>query len=240
MLAIIGGSGLDQMPGLQNLRQIAVTTPFGVPSAPLSLANWHEKPLVFLPRHGGAHSIPPHKINYRANIWALKEQGATQVIGVAAVGGIAPDMGPGTLIIPDQIIDYSHGREQSFFDGDFQPVDHIDCTEPYCESLRHQLFAAAKRAGVAVQKQACYGVTQGPRLETRAEIRRMQRDGVDIVGMTAMPEAALAREAGLCYANCALVVNWAAGLAHGPISMQDVHRELDEGMSRLLAVLERL
>lgn len=240
MLAILGGSGLDRMPGLKLLETFSVLTPFGEPSAPLALGRLNDRELVFLPRHGERHGIPPHKINYRANIWALKEQGVTEVIGVVTVGGISPEFGPGTLAVPDQLLDYTYGREQTFFDGHFRPVDHIDFTEPYCDSLRQRLFRAAAVANVGLVTQGCYGVTQGPRLETRAEVLRMGRDGADMVGMTAMPEAALAREAGLCYANCALVVNWAAGLASEMISMEVMAQASKENMARLLSIVQHL
>lgn len=240
MLAIIGGSGLDQFPGLKPLQEQSLSTPFGEPSGALLRGALNGQPLIFLPRHGQDHSIPPHKINYRANIWALKELGVTEVIGVASVGGIATDMGPGTIVVPDQLLDYTHGREQTFFDGSFQKVDHIDFTEPYCGPLRQRLLMAATRAQVPVTAQGCYAVTQGPRLETRAEVLRLQRDGADLVGMTALPEAALAREAGLCYATCALVVNWAAGLAAEPISWEEIAAEATKGMTRVLAILGHL
>jgi 5'-deoxy-5'-methylthioadenosine phosphorylase len=240
MLAILGGSGLDRMPGLERLETFRVLTPFGEPSAPLLLGKLGGRTLVFLPRHGDGHSIPPHKINYRANIWALKEQGVTAVVAVASVGGITPEFGPGTIAIPDQLLDYTYDREQTFFDGHFRAVEHIDFTEPYCDSLRQSLCKAAALAKVQLVAHGCYAVTQGPRLETRAEIIRMGRDGADMVGMTAMPEAALAREAGLCYAHCALVVNWAAGLASGPISVEAMAQASKENMARLISIVQHL
>lgn len=241
MLAIIGGSGLDQMKGLRRLEERSLSTPYGEPSAALLLGELEGQPLVFLPRHGQDHQLPPHKINYRANIWALKSLGVRHLVGVASVGGISAHLSPGTIVIPDQLLDYTHGREQTFFDGNGQKVEHIDFTEPYCETLRQQLCKAATRAQVQVVEQSCYGVTQGPRLETRAEIQKLKRDGADMVGMTAMPEAALACEAGLCYANCALVVNWAAGLgAGGPILWEQMADALVTGMDSILAILGKL
>jgi 5'-methylthioinosine phosphorylase len=240
MLGIIGGSGLDHMPGLVLHEQIVCDTPFGETSAPLVRGEGPGGALVFLPRHGVAHNIPPHKINYRANIWALKQQGVDVLVGVAAVGGISATMRPGTLVIPSQILDYTHGREHSFHDGEFLPVEHMEFAEPYCASLRQQLLKAAACAGAVVLDGGCYGVTQGPRLETSAEIGRMARDGADMVGMTAMPEAALAREAGLCYANCAIVTNWAAGVGDIPVSMTEINQQLEECMGSVLDILTNL
>lgn len=240
MLAIIGGSGLDQLPGLKLLEERPLSTPYGEPSGALLLGEISGRTLIFLPRHGSKHQIPPHKINYRANIWALKSLGVREVVGVASVGGISPQLGPGSIVIPDQLLDYSYGREQTFFDGSGQKVEHIDFTEPYCEGLRQRLLKAATRAQVRAAGQGCYAVTQGPRLETRAEIQRFKRDGADMVGMTALPEAALAREAGLCYANCVLVANWAAGLGTGPILWEGLSQELVKGMEGILGILARL
>lgn len=240
MLAFIGGSGLDRMPGLVVRERVQCTTPFGEPSAPITRGELAGRMRLFLPRHGERHGIPPHQINYRANIWALREQGVSRAVGVAAVGGISAGMAPGTVVIPDQIIDYTHGREHTLFDGRFRPVEHIEFTEPYCADLRQALLDAARMAGVAVVAGGCYGAVQGPRLETRAEIARLARDGVDIVGMTGMPEAALAREADMCYACCALVANWAAGVCDEPVSMSEIERQLRLGMGRVMDLLARL
>ncbi len=240
MLGVIGGTGLDRIPGLSIQRQEHIATPFGAPSAPLAFGERGGELFVFLPRHGGDHRIPPHRINFRANIWALKESGVKRVIGVAAVGGISHNMQPGSIVIPDQIIDYTYGREHSFFDGDFRPVDHIEFGTPYCEQLRGELIDAATLAGVEVVTEGCYGATQGPRLETIAEIRKMQRDGADLVGMTGMPEAALAKEAGICYACCAVVANWAAGMDAEPISLEAIGQQLDISMESVCQILMRM
>jgi 5'-methylthioinosine phosphorylase len=199
-----------------------------------------DRNLVFLPRHGSGHTIPPHKINYRANIWALHHIGVQKVVGVAAVGGIHRDMGPLTLVIPDQIIDYTHGRPHTFFEQDLTHVTHIDFTFPYCEGLRQGLLAAARDLGEPVWAGGTYGATQGPRLETAREVERLERDGCDIVGMTGMPEAALARELDICYACCALVVNWAAGKGEGIISLQEIEDNLRLGMEKVRRLLGRL
>lgn len=226
-LAIIGGTGLYQFPGLENIERTAVETPFGPTSAPVVSGTFAGRRIAFLARHGEGHSVPPHRVNYRANVWALHHVGARRVIGVNAVGGIRDDMGPRVVAVPDQIIDYTHGRYTSFCDVDGAEVKHIDFSEPYTASLRTDIVAAAARAGVPVVDGGCYGATQGPRLETRAEIARMRRDGCDLVGMTGMPEAALARELELDYACIALIANWAAGCGdEAEISLPEIFENL--------------
>ena len=238
--AIIGGTGLEAMQGLVIKKREAITTPFGAPSAPLAFAELDGAEVIFLPRHGDHHELAPHQINYRANLWALKEAGAKQVIAVAAVGGITAAMAPEMLIIPDQIIDYSWGRESTFFDGDHAPVDHIDFTYPYDESLRQQLISTAEQQRISCVTSGVYGTTQGPRLETAAEIVRMERDGCDIVGMTGMPETVLAKELQLSYACCALVVNWAAGKTDALITMEQIQQHVDNAQDQVKRLLETL
>jgi 5'-methylthioadenosine phosphorylase len=211
MLAIIGGSGLGRLSVLQSTRQVSISTPYGEPSAPLVVGQFGKRQVVFLARHGENHRLPPHAINYRANVWALRAQGVRNIVAVATVGGINAGFEAGTLAIPDQIIDYTWGRDATYFDGEKGEVKHIDFTQPYCESLRVALIRAAQRVGEPVQNGGTYAATQGPRLESAAEIARLARDGADMVGMTGMPEAALARELNLCYATVAVVVNAAAG-----------------------------
>jgi 5'-methylthioinosine phosphorylase len=226
-LAIIGGTGLYQFPGLDNIERTTVETPFGPTSAPIVAGTFAGRRIAFLARHGEGHSVPPHRVNYRANVWALHHAGARRVIGVNAVGGIRDDMGPRVVAVPDQIIDYTHGRYTSFCDVDGAEVKHVDFSEPYTASLRKDILAASQRAGVAVVDGGCYGATQGPRLETRAEITRMRRDGCDLVGMTGMPEAALARELELDYACIALIANWAAGCGdEEEISLPEIFENL--------------
>ncbi len=239
-LAIIGGTGLASPERLQVHAQENIRTPYGEPSGPITRGTLFGQEVLFLPRHGYGHHLPPHRVNYRANIWALHELGAREVIAVAAVGGITAAMGPGVLAVPDQIIDYTWGRTSTFFVDDLDHVTHIDFTEPYCETLRQRLLQAAARAGVEMVDGGTYGATQGPRLESRAEIQRMQRDGCDLVGMTGMPEAALAREQSLCYASCAVVANWAAGKAEGEITMTEIETHLKAGMADLGRVLVAL
>jgi 5'-deoxy-5'-methylthioadenosine phosphorylase len=239
-LAIIGGTGLDQIPDLEITHREVSHTPFGEPSAALTHGSICGHEVVFLPRHGASHMIPPHLVNYRANLWALRHVGIQTVLGVAAVGGIGLEMEPGCIVIPDQIIDYTFGREHTIFDNDLSHVSHIDFTTPYCEELRQDLIEAGRLSGVNPVVRGTYGATQGPRLETAAEIRRMERDGCDLVGMTGMPEAALAREFNLCYASCAVVSNWAAGKSADSISMRDIEKNLIHGMELVKSLLVEL
>ena len=242
MLAILGGSGLAKLAGLEGVRRETVRTPYGEPSGPLLRGKIAGREIVFLARHGEGHTLPPHQVNYRANIQALKDAGASRIASVATVGGIRREFGPGSLVVPDQIIDYTWGRASTFFEAPGAKVTHVDFTEPYSAALRKSILAAAKACGEAIADGGCYGATQGPRLETAAEIARMERDGADLVGMTAMPEAALAREAGLEYAAIAVVANHAAGKgdsAHA-ISLTAIEAVVHEAMRRVRRILEQL
>jgi len=239
-LAVIGGSGLSELDGLSQCEEISLETPYGRPSAPVVRGRYAGREVLFLARHGRPHRIPPHQINYRANLWALQQAGAQAVIAVNAVGGIHAAMGTGHFCVPDQLVDYSWGRVQTFFEGDLEQVTHIDFTEPYAADLRAPLIRALQAEGCSFSASGVYACTQGPRLETAAEILRLQRDGCDIVGMTGMPEAALARELGLSYACLALVVNPAAGKAAGPISMAEMEIAMHAGMRQARMVLARL
>ena len=239
-IAIIGGTGLTSIDSLEITRREMVRTPYGEPSGPLTHGMLCGHSVVFLARHGHGHTIPPHDINYRANIWALKSIGVEKVLAIAAVGGIREDLVPGKLVIPDQIIDYTWSRGNTFFDRGEGPVKHIDFTWPYCESMRQLVIAAAKIAGLDVSDTGTYAATQGPRLETAAEVTRLEKDGADIVGMTGMPEAALARELELCYASCSVVANRAAGRGDGEITIAEIEENLAVGMlqvEKLLGVL---
>ncbi len=236
-LAIIGGTGLTNLDDLSVIENKAVETPYGAPSSALQIGGLAGSEVVFLARHGEEHSIPPHKINYRANIWALKSIGVTDIIAIAAVGGIHPEMSPQKVIIPDQIIDYTYGRKHTYFEDELTEVTHIDFTQPYTESLRQELLQAAKESKVDVYDGGVYGATQGPRLETAAEIKRLQNDGCDLVGMTGMPEAALAKELGLNYACCALCVNWAAGITDAEITMDEIRLAIENGMQAVKLIL---
>ena len=242
MLAIIGGSGLTQLAALAESRREAVETPYGQPSADLMCGKLAGREVIFLARHGERHTIPPHRVNYRANVWALHACNVRDVISVATVGGIREDFAPGTLVVPSQIIDYTHGRESSFHEGGDEGVRHVDFTHPYCEALRQRLLAVASELGERVVNGATYAATQGPRLETAAEIDRLERDGAHIVGMTAMPEAALAREKDLRYAALALVVNHAAGRGESAagIRLTELETTLRKGMERVVRIIDRL
>ena len=242
MLAIIGGSGLTQLANLNVIRREVVRTPYGEPSGALTFGQLCEHPVVFLARHGYGHTIPPHRVNYQANLWALKEAGVEVIISVASVGGIRADMCPGTLVVPDQIIDYTWGRKNTFHEGTDEPVVHIDFTEPYDAAVRRRILAAAAAAGEKVFDGAVYAATQGPRLETAAEINRLERDGADVVGMTGMPEAALARELGIPYAAINVVANYAAGRADSSerICFDSIETVLHEAMGRARKVLDHL
>lgn len=211
-VGVIGGSALDSIANLEVSHREMVNTPYGATSSPLLFGNMNGGEIIFIHRHGFGHTIAPHEINYRANIWALKELEVTHIIATAAVGGITEQMSPITLVIPDQIIDYTHTRSQTFYENNQEPVVHVDFTRPYDEPLRTVLNRSAVKLNMPVVSRGTYGAVQGPRLETAAEIRRLEGDGCDIVGMTAMPEAVLARELGMKYACCAVVVNWAAGI----------------------------
>lgn len=239
MYAIIGGSGLAKLSDLVLDRREVVRTPFGDPSCALSFGTIQGVDVVFLARHGYGHTIAPHQINYRANIWALHHVGATALIAVATVGGIHESCGPGALVVPDQLIDYTNGRKNTFFEGPDSPVTHVDFTRPYSDALRARLLRAAASIGEPLADGGCYGVVQGPRLETAAEIRRMERDGCDLVGMTGMPEAVLARELELPYVSLAVVANHAAGLGDSrqAISMEAMGAVMDAAMIRVRRIL---
>jgi 5'-methylthioinosine phosphorylase len=239
MYAIIGGSGLAKLAGLDEVRREVVRTPYGDPSSPVVFGKLDGTPIVFLARHGHGHTLAPHVINYRANLWALQQVGASEVLAVATVGGILAELGPGTLAVPDQLVDYTYGRRHTFFDGPDEPVTHVDFTHPYHEPLRQRLLSKARLLQLPVVEGGTYGCSQGPRLESAGEIRRMTRDGCTLVGMTGMPEAALARELGLPYATLAVVANHAAGVGSSSlsISMLDVGKVLDATMARVRVLL---
>lgn len=236
-IAIIGGTGLDQMAGLEAVSHERVDTPWGAPSAALMRGRLGTVEVLFLPRHGGDHGIAPHRINYRANLWALHQGGAQAVVAIAAVGGISAPMTPGRIAIPAQIIDYTWGRAHTFCDGEAGPLRHVDFTDPYSPAVRAALIDGARAAAVEVVDHGVYGATQGPRLESAAEIERLARDGCDLVGMTAMPEAALARELDLPYGACAVIANRAAGRGVATITMEAILRTLEQGMADVRRVL---
>lgn len=242
MLGIIGGSGLTQLANLDVSHREVVRTPYGEPSGPLTFGRIGCQDVVFVARHGYGHTIPPHLVNYRANIHALEISGVTQIVSVASVGGIRSDLGPGSLVVPHQIIDYTWGREMTFQSGGDGPVVHVDFTDPYDAGVRKLLLDVSRRIGESVTDGAAYAVMQGPRLETTAEINRLESDGADLVGMTGMPEAGLARELELPYAALCVVSNWAAGRAdseHG-IKFENLEAVLQSAMTRVRRIIEGL
>ena len=242
MLAIIGGSGLSKLGNMEVTRRKVVRTPYGEPSGALTFGRIGARDVMFLARHGYGHTIAPHQVNYRANLWALKESGALEVVSVASVGSIRKDLWPGVLVLPHQVIDYTWGRPSTYFEGAGVAVNHIDFTEPYSSSVRAKLLSAAASCGERITEQGVYAATQGPRLETAAEITRLERDGADVVGMTGMPEAALAREISLEYAAIAVVANFAAGRGESEhaIPLDRISAVLEESMGRVRRIIEAL
>jgi 5'-methylthioinosine phosphorylase len=240
-LALIGGTGLYRLAALEDVRTFEGGTVFGEPSGPVRIGTMAGRTVAFLARHGEGHALPPHQVNYRANLRRLKDLGATRVLAQNTVGGIVDHYGPRVLGCPDQLIDYTWGRVSTVCEEPGSEVLHVDFGEPYTPALRAAVLAAAADAGVAVVDGGCYGATQGPRLETRAEIARMRRDGCDLVGMTGMPEAALAREMGLDYACLAVVANWAAGCGDGgEITFAEVLANVEAASAALPALLAAL
>jgi len=237
--AIVGGSGLAKLTVLQNPRRQVMRTPYGEPSGALTFGELAGAEVVFLARHGYGHTLAPHEINYRANIWALKELKVEGVIAVATVGGIGAHFAPGSLVLPHQIIDYTHSRKSTFFEGSEMPVIHVDFTQPYSQTLRSRLITAAAACQEPVLDGAVYACTQGPRLETAAEIERIAREGGEIVGMTGMPEAVLARECELQYAALAVVVNDAAGRGNSvqAIKLEELGVVMQAAIMRAVRIL---
>jgi 5'-methylthioadenosine phosphorylase len=242
MLAIIGGTGLTELENLRVNKRVIVRTPYGEPSQPLIFGEICGGEVIFLARHGMGHTIPPHEVNYRANIYALHLQGVTEIAAVATVGGIHPDLSSGVIVLPHQIIDYTHGRQNTYHDGINNPVKHIDFTEPYCSKLRAKIEQAALSIGENLVNTGVYATTQGPRLETAAEINRLERDGATMVGMTGMPEAALARELGISYAAICPVANYAAGRGDSlhAIDYEEVVANVNQTMVRVRKIIAQL
>ncbi|MGB7651229.1 MAG: S-methyl-5'-thioinosine phosphorylase [Gallionella sp.] len=242
MLAIIGGRGLSQLANLKITHRQVMRTPYGEPSGAFLFGTIDHREVIFLARHGYGHTIPPHLVNYRANLWALKEQGVSEVISVATVGGIRADLQPGVIVVPDQIIDYTHGRDATFFEVRDKIYSNADFTLPYSSSLRQRILASAKLAEQTCLDGGVYAATQGPRLDSIAEINRYERDGADMVGMTGMPETALAKELELEYATIAVVANYAAGRGDSRvgINMESVNATADAAMARVRSLIEHI
>lgn len=239
-LAVIGGSGLYALPKFQLIETRDVETPYGATSGPVRIGTLHGKIVAFLARHGEGHSLPPHRVNYRANLFALNTLKPASVLAINTTGGITPACPPRALVLPDQVIDYTHGRESTFWDGAGKML-HAEFGDPYSARLRNALLEAGRKASVDLVDGGTYGATQGPRFESRAEIARMRRDGCDLVGMTGMPEATLARELGMDYACLSPVANWAAGAGDDmPISLEEVFANLAEANAKLPPLLQAL
>ncbi len=237
-LALVGGTGLTELDEM--VQTISVDTPYGAPSASIREVQSGPVRLLFLPRHGSPHRFPPHCVNYRANMWALREVGADHVLAVSAVGGVCEPYSPATLAVPDQLIDYTWGRNHTFSDSGQVELAHVDFTWPYEGPLRRALLQAARDASIEVVDGGCIGVFQGPRLESSAEVEKARRDGCHMVGMTALPEASLARELSLDYAGLAVVSNWGAGVTAEPLSEDDIAVTLKEPMMRVRALVSAL
>jgi 5'-methylthioinosine phosphorylase len=237
-LALVGGTGLTELD--ENVKSISVDTPYGAPSAPIREVHSGPVRLLFLPRHGNPHRFPPHCVNYQANIWALREVGADHVLAVSAVGGVCEPYGPATIAVPDQLIDYTWGRNHTFCDSEHVELEHVDFTRPYEGPLRRTLLKAARDASIDVVDGGCIGVFQGPRLESSAEVEKARRDGCHMAGMTSLPEAGLAREIGLDYAGLAVVSNWGAGVTGEPLSEDDIAETLKEPMMSVRALVRSL
>jgi 5'-methylthioadenosine phosphorylase len=236
-IGVVGGSGLYQIPGLMITEYRQLTTPFGSPSDTYMIGELSGREIAFLPRHGLKHHIPPHRVNYRANIWGFKELGVERIISLGAVGGIGFDIIPGMIVVPDQIIDMTNGRDSTFYEED--EVVHIDFTEPYCPELRDSLLRGGENSGIEMRSSGAYVCMNGPRLETRAEIKMFLSMGLDIVGMTAMPEAALAREAEICLCGLVVVTNYAAGIAKKRLTTTEVIETMKEAKTRVGDLLQR-
>ncbi|MCX2976335.1 S-methyl-5'-thioinosine phosphorylase [Candidatus Marimicrobium litorale] len=235
-IAIIGGTGVAELDGFERIAEHPVNTPYGAPSRPIQEGLLDGTKIYFLQRHGSPAAIPPHSINYRANLWALQSFDIDAIVAINAVGGISASMKTGRLLLPDQVIDYTWGREHTFDEGQDGHLLHIDFTEPYDSALRDDLLGAAAAAGIGLEPRGVHGVTQGPRLESAAEVQRMARDGCDVVGMTGMPEAALARELNIPYAAVCMVVNAAAGLGDMPLTLTSM-REILQREAQVVASL---
>lgn len=239
LTAVIGGSGCYELPFMDAPESLAISTPFGEASG-IVKGQFAGGELVFIPRHGASHHIPPHKINYRANIWALRELNVSAILALNAVGGIAAECAPASIVVPDQIIDYTYGREHTFADVLNDDINHVDFSYPFDEALRGRILSCLAKTDIRWVGEGVYACMQGPRLETAAEVKKLARDGCTIVGMTAMPEAALARELGIVYASLCTVVNWAAGVQSEPISMTEIQAVLTHSNNQLLMLLQAL
>jgi 5'-methylthioadenosine phosphorylase len=238
-IGLIGGSGLYEIEGLEITKEVSISTPYGEPSSVYKIGTIGAKEIVFLPRHGIPHSIPPHKINYRANIWGFKSLGVERIISVSAAGGIKKDLSPGDIILLDQIIDMTYGaRESTFYDKD--RVVHIDFTNPYCPEMRDFIVKSSKNIGLPIKTAGTYICVNGPRLETAKEIQFFSMIGADVVGMTAMPEASLARELEMCITGISVVTNYAAGISEKKLTTTEVVETMKNSLDRIKSLVKEV
>ena len=236
-IAVIGGTGVYDPGMLAEVSTDTVETPYGSVTYQIGIRS--ERPVVFIPRHGRQHSIPPHLINYRANIWALKKLGVRQILATTAVGSMNPGMKPGHFVLPDQFIDFTKLRVSTFYEGGGRGVVHVDMTSPYCDNLRHKVSLLAKELDLPVHDGGCYICTEGPRFETAAEIRAYAKMGGDVVGMTGVPEAVLAREAEMCYVTVSMVTNFAAGITTEPLTHKEVLDTMRQNAANIQTLLNQ-
>jgi 5'-methylthioadenosine phosphorylase len=237
-IGIFGGSGFYSF--LSDVEEVHVHTPYGPPSDKIALATLEGKRVAFLPRHGRDHSVPAHVVNYRANIWALKELGVREILAPCSCGSLQEHIKPGDFVILDQFVDRTRGRRDTFFDG--PETHHIGAAEPYCMRLRELAVRTSQEQGITVHPQGTMVVIQGPRFSTRAESSWFTREGFDVVGMTQYPEAILARELGICYTGIALVTDYDTGIAHGRhvVTLEEVFRVFKENVGKVQSLIHAL
>ncbi len=236
-IGVIGGSGLYDVEMLENVKEIKIYTPYGQPSDNVVVGEFKGRTVAFLPRHGRGHKIPPHKINYRANIWALKSIGVDKIVAISAVGSLREDYRPGDFVVPDQFIDFTKKRDYTFFEGGV--VGHFSMADPFCEPLRKLIVAVGRELGLRIHDKGTYICIEGPRFSTRAESKLFKSWGADIIGMTLVPEVTLAREVGICYATIAMVTDYDVW-AEKPVTAAEVAKVMAENVEKAKKLLYEL
>ncbi len=231
-IAIIGGSGLYSLNSIKKTEKKRIETPYGT-SPGIVVGEFEGKKLAFLPRHGEGHTTPPHKINFRANLWSLKELGIERILATTAVGSLRKEFEPGKLIILDQFLDFTKNREKTFYEGNGEKVVHVDMTNPYCPELRKILIEIGKKRGIPIEEKGTYACTEGPRFETAAEIKMLKKMEADVVGMTNVPESVLARELEMCYSTISVVTNYAAGISADKLTHKEVAEIMDKNIKKV-------
>ncbi|KXB05469.1 5'-methylthioadenosine phosphorylase [candidate division MSBL1 archaeon SCGC-AAA382A03] len=232
VIGIIGGSGVYSVDFIKNTEKRIVETSYGK-SPEIVTGEVEGRKIAFMPRHGEGHSTPPHKINFRANLWALKELGVDRILATTAVGSLNPSVGPGEFVLLDQFIDFTKNRDYTFYEGDERGVVHIDVTNPYCCELRDVLYRKARELEFPVHFSGTYACTEGPRFETAAEIQMLNQLGADVVGMTNVPECVLARELEICYSTISIITNYAAGISENKLTHDEVSEIMDENINKV-------